>query len=240
VPHVEVRNPGAGGGCTADCVREAAGYDALGNRELATVDGGYGTGFGSLTLTTRTGYRHGRPVRRQLESGGASHLRWQREVDAGTGLVRWHVAGNGSGFAYGYDAVGRLTELAPVEGDLTGGEWRPSRCGRWTARPWWAATSRLPGASRLPGWLHDAAYVYLLAQRRLRLRRPDRVRSISTVSDGSRGSRSATHRLRGAHPLSSTSTDGFDPCGTGQGTALAHLADHAASEWRTRLSGRLR
>jgi hypothetical protein len=52
-------------------------------------------------MTTRTGYRHGRPVRRALESGSATLLRWQREVDPGTGLVRCYMR-TAAGFAYGY------------------------------------------------------------------------------------------------------------------------------------------
>jgi RHS repeat-associated protein len=243
VPHVEVRNPGAGGGCTADCLRETSGYDALGNRELATVGGGYGTGFGALTVTTRTGHRHGRPVRRQLESGGASLLRWQREVDAGTGLVRWHLAGNGSGFAYGYDAAGRLTELAPVEGDLVGGEW-------WLELPRSVDGATMVGSHLERGLpetsellrheLHDSAYDLVPAGggRRLEAAWVDPDPSAAVDFDGlGRITRQQERYPSGSGVRTRLSLDlyrdGVDPCGTGQGTSLEHTSRIAlASEWR--------
>jgi len=243
VPHVEVRNPGDGGGCTADCVRSTFGYDALGNRELVTVDGGYGTAFGALAMTTRTGHRHGRAVRRQLESGGAALLRWQREVDPGTGLPRWHVAGNGSGFAYGYDAMGRLTELAPVEGNLVAGEWQLElpRSADGATMVGSHLDRVLPDASQLLRHeLHDSAYDLVPAGggRRLEAAWIDPALSVAVDFDGlGRVTRQQERYPAGSGVRTRLSLDlywdGVDPCGTGQGTGLAHTSRIAlSSEWR--------
>lgn len=242
-PHVEVRNPGAGGGCTADCVRSTSGYDALGNRELTTVDGGYGTGFGALTLTTRTGFRHGQPARRQLESGGSALLRWEREVDPGTGLVRWHVAGNGSGFAYGYDASGRLTEIAPVEGDLVGSAWQLEipRSADGAAMVGSHLDRVLPeGSELLRHELSDSAYDLVPAGggRRLEAVWIDPTPSAAVDFDGlGRITKQQERYPSGSGVRTRLSLDlyrdGVDPCGTGQGTGLPHTSRVAlASEWR--------
>ncbi len=122
-PAREVENPGTGGGCVEDCLEQSYGYDTVGNRESVTVKGGYGTGFGSLDLVTRTVHRHGRPVAKEVLGGGASLVLWHREVDPGTGLTRWHLSGSGAGYAYDYDGRGRLSAIAPIDGDSDGGSW---------------------------------------------------------------------------------------------------------------------
>ncbi len=123
-PGQEVRNPGAGGSCSGDCVQRNFRYDAVGNLETTTVRGGYGIGFGLLDLTTRTTHRHGVAVKKELQAPGASLVLWEREADPNTGLARWHLSGSGAGFAYLWDGTGRMTDLAPIEGDMVSGEWQ--------------------------------------------------------------------------------------------------------------------
>ncbi len=122
-PQQGVVNPGIDGGCDQDCVEESFSYDTLGNRELVSTRGGYGTGFGSVQLTTRTLHRHGRPVAGERLGSDGSLFMWQREVDPSTGLTRWHMSGAGAGFAYDYDANGRMTAVAPIEGAFDGAQW---------------------------------------------------------------------------------------------------------------------
>jgi len=112
-----------------DCVEHVYRYDDLGNRIRDKVKGGYSSapgvpGHGSLELSTRYDFRHGVPVRKWLESsGGGSRLLWERDVHAATGLPLWHLGGHGSGFAYLFDSLGRITDIAPVDGEYDGGSW---------------------------------------------------------------------------------------------------------------------
>ncbi len=126
VPEREVRNPNANGGCSADCTERSLSYDSVGNLEAFTTRGGYGSGFGTLELTTRTTHRHGVPVKKELQAPGGSLVLWEREADPNTGLTRWHLSGSGAGFGYLYDGTGRLTDVAPIEGDLVSGQWQLS------------------------------------------------------------------------------------------------------------------
>jgi RHS repeat-associated protein len=119
----EVANPGPDGSCTTDCIERVFGYDPVGNRDEIIYRGGYGTGFGLLEVTDRTDFRHGRPIRATRHGGAKSVLRWERETDPGTGLVRWHLSGSGEGFAYGYDPSGNLRDVVPIEADRIGAEW---------------------------------------------------------------------------------------------------------------------
>lgn len=125
-PVREVSNPNDGGDCSMDCIERRFEYDSAGNLEASTVAGGHGSGFGELELTTRISHRHGAPVKKELQAPGESLLMWQREVDPNTGLARWHLSGSGDGFAYLWDGTGRLSDLAPIEGDLVSGQWQLS------------------------------------------------------------------------------------------------------------------
>jgi RHS repeat-associated protein len=239
----EVVNPDAAGGCSEDCIRRVHGYDASGNRERTALAGGYGVGFGDLELTTRTEYRHGQPVRRVLEGGGDSLLAWQREVDPGTGLVRWHLSGAGAGFAYGYDGAGRLIDIAPIEGDLTGGSWLlelqqaangeemlgsylerippiPSRLLRHELRDAVYRLAEVPGGRRLlPSWVDPEPST------RVRFDGLGRATLWTERYPSGSGTRSRME-LDLYH-------DGQDVCGSGQGTGPEPAARlRIASEWR--------
>ena len=242
-PAEEITNPSAGGGCLADCTRRAYGYDSVGNRETTTVTGGYGLGFGDLAVTNRTEHRHGQPVRSVVEAGGATLLSWQREVDPGTGRVRWHLAGNGVGFAYGYDGAGRMIDVAPIEGDLWGSEWtlaiqRATAGGEMLGRH---LDRVLPSPSLLLSHeVRDAVYELadVASGRRLQPTWIDAEPFARIAFDGlGRASRWSERYPSGSGTRSRLALDllrdGSDPCGTGQGTVLDHTTRVTlASEWR--------
>jgi len=121
--HNETLTPDENGDCTGDCIRHEYDYDTLGNLKTDTLSGGYGTGFGSLNTTTETTFKHGAPQKRELLSSTGSLLLWERQIDPNTGLPRWHVDGGGIGFAYLWDAMGRPTDIGPIDGTYTGGAW---------------------------------------------------------------------------------------------------------------------
>ncbi|MCP4538722.1 MAG: hypothetical protein GY832_16430, partial [Chloroflexi bacterium] len=101
--------------CTQnDCIKHVFGYDTAGNLISDEVSGGYGNGM-APGPTTDYEYQHGRPVKKWLWTFPNRLLVWQREVDAGTGLVRWHVDGSGAGLAYSYDDSRRVTDIVPIE-----------------------------------------------------------------------------------------------------------------------------
>jgi YD repeat-containing protein len=104
--------------CTAgDCVMRAYTYDASGNVATETTTGGYGPEYGEDTFTTETTWAYGRQTKKQLrDESGDTLLLWEREIDPWSRLARWHVAGNGAGAAYAYDGMGRITDIAPVDG----------------------------------------------------------------------------------------------------------------------------
>jgi RHS repeat-associated protein len=117
----EFVNPSVGAqpyACTAgDCVMRAFTYDASGNVTTETTTGGYGPEYGEDTFTTETTWAHGRQTKKQLrDESGDTLLLWEREIDPWSRLARWHVAGNGAGAAYAYDGMGRITDIAPVDG----------------------------------------------------------------------------------------------------------------------------
>jgi len=114
-------NPDPNGECTADCVETTYGYDDLGNPDTQTLSGGSGAAFGYYEFTTETLWSHGSPSKKSLTYSADEDtvfrlLLWQREIDPSTGLPRWHVGDDGFGRAYLYDDLGRITDIAPVDG----------------------------------------------------------------------------------------------------------------------------
>jgi len=121
----EFMNPQGSGPFTCNpapdgCVVHTYAYDGYGNRITDTVEGGYDNGtlpdFPPTTYRVFTLFSHGRPESKWLQIGEDEILRlWEREIDPNTGLARWHVDGSGAGYAYLYNEMGRITEIAPIE-----------------------------------------------------------------------------------------------------------------------------
>ena len=114
----EVRNPSTpSGACNSDCVRHDFAYDGLGNLQEDAIRGGYGNaGWGSLDVSTVTTFKHGSPIEKLLRSGTQSLRCGPRERPASGSRV--HLDGSGTGYAYLWDEAGRITDIAPVDGDL--------------------------------------------------------------------------------------------------------------------------
>jgi len=122
-PTLRLENPQFIGSdeCSAgDCKRVEFSYDAHGNLMIERHLGGFGAlGYGAMETSTLTEYRFGRPAKRSVIAGdGRELLLWVREIDPNTGRVRWHLGGDGSGFAYDYDLGGRVTDIVPVQGSV--------------------------------------------------------------------------------------------------------------------------
>lgn len=131
-----------------DTVIHSYGYDDFGNRAQETTEGGYRAlpngkpdsqipnPYGDR-LTVKTHWQHGQAVQKSLLAQDGSHLLlWARDVDPGTGLIRWHVNGSGAGYLYDYDSMQRLTDIVPVEADYSGGPpsaWTP---GSYSVTDW--------------------------------------------------------------------------------------------------------
>ena len=242
-PQHRVMNPGFDGGCDHDCVQEFFSYDALGNRESVAVRGGYGAGFGSLDLVTRTVHRHGRPVSKEVLGGGGSLVNWSREVDPATGFTRWHVSGSGAGYAYDYDSRGRLSAIAPIDGDLDGGQWSLEVQRTDDGAP--LIGSRIdrvaPSANDLLRHeVHDATFELVPSGggHRLQTVWRDPTPDQTIFFDGlGRLSRRTEHYPSGTSTRSRLTLDipwsGQVPCGAGGGSGLDHTSRVSLeSEWR--------